>query len=398
MDRFIIVISFGSNCTYLSNAPLDHHSSLSPNDELSSTRILSMNIPVDNSNYDRPLIASTLNIEIREEDDDDADAHRRLDQENSVDHQRTDLFQLNPEDNERLEVFVGFYRPGEYQRETIDDDDDDETSVNSASSEVDKKDEQVIYSLFLKFYSETNQRRYFSQTIRQLINDNDEANEDQDFIDADFGPNQDEETEQSINQIQPSILDENEIIHEEELIVLNSNLPAFDPHEVNGVLVEIDEDDEEDQGFGAQFNDDCASTDDENNHASNLSLNQSIEDLNEPKKCLHQRSQSDFQLNRTNIQRYFSLPNLSSIDSRISFEKIEHIIIDDQQPATTMSNVLIKKKSFDEVDQNFVQKKKSSRKLSEEILENSPQENFSSVSRICFFNFRIEFDRFDFFS
>jgi hypothetical protein len=76
-----------------------------------------MNIPVENS---------SLNIEINADDDDDERQHIHL---------------LN-EQNEQLEVFVGFYRPGEYQRETMEDDDDDE-SESSQRSDIQKKEEQV---------------------------------------------------------------------------------------------------------------------------------------------------------------------------------------------------------------------------------------------------------------
>ncbi len=43
--------------------------------------------------------------------------------------------------NEQLEVFVGFYRPGEYQME--EDDDDDESEL-SQKSDIQKKEEQVF--------------------------------------------------------------------------------------------------------------------------------------------------------------------------------------------------------------------------------------------------------------
>jgi hypothetical protein len=80
-----------------------------------TTRILSMNIPVENRN------SSSLNIEI--EDDDE---------------QQIQLF------NEQLEVFVGFYRPGEYQME----EDDDDTSELSQKSDTQKKEEQVFERIF----------------------------------------------------------------------------------------------------------------------------------------------------------------------------------------------------------------------------------------------------------
>ena len=82
------------------------------NDEQSSTRILSMNIPVDNTNEN-----SLLNIDIEEDDEQHID-----------------------EQNEQLEVFVGFYRPGEYQREIMEDDDE---SDRSQKSDTQKKEEQV---------------------------------------------------------------------------------------------------------------------------------------------------------------------------------------------------------------------------------------------------------------
>jgi hypothetical protein len=76
-----------------------------------------MNIPVENSN------PSSLNIEIKADDE------------------RQHIHLLN-EQNEQLEVFVGFYRPGEYQRETMEDDDDDESEL-SQRSDTQKKEEQV---------------------------------------------------------------------------------------------------------------------------------------------------------------------------------------------------------------------------------------------------------------
>lgn len=63
-----------------------------------------------------------MNIEI--EDDDDEEQVQRCN-----------------EPSEQLEVFVGFYRPGEYRRETTEDDDD--ASEASDKSNAQKKDEQV---------------------------------------------------------------------------------------------------------------------------------------------------------------------------------------------------------------------------------------------------------------
>ena len=137
---FSLSIRFVQTCSYRSNTTCDHHhSQISTKDEPASTRILSMNIPVDNSNHDRtehPLpTASTLNIEIEEEDDDEGDVGG-VERENAV-------------QNEQLEVFVGFYRPGEYQRETLEDDEDEDedeeadTSETSQRSDPHKKEEQV---------------------------------------------------------------------------------------------------------------------------------------------------------------------------------------------------------------------------------------------------------------
>jgi hypothetical protein len=79
-----------------------------------------MNIPVDNSNEN-----SLLNMNIEEDDE-----------------QQIDLIN---QQNEQLEVFVGFYRPGEYQREIMEDDDD---SDRSQKSDTQKKEEQVFNSIF----------------------------------------------------------------------------------------------------------------------------------------------------------------------------------------------------------------------------------------------------------
>jgi hypothetical protein len=88
-----------------------------------------MNIPVDNSNNiqnENPIHSSSFNIEI-EEDDDDEQIH---------------LGNEYNDQNEQLEVFVGFYRPGEYQRETMEDDEDDQSEI-SHQSDTQKKEEQV---------------------------------------------------------------------------------------------------------------------------------------------------------------------------------------------------------------------------------------------------------------
>ncbi|CAF5202315.1 unnamed protein product, partial [Rotaria magnacalcarata] len=132
------LFSFVQNCSCVSNSTLDNHSQISTFDDQQSTRILSMNIPVDNSNNnnhrsENPINSSSLNIEIEEEEDDDDD-------------QRIHLLNEYNDQNEQLEVFVGFYRPGEYQRETIeddDDDDDDDDSKTSYKSDTQKKEEQV---------------------------------------------------------------------------------------------------------------------------------------------------------------------------------------------------------------------------------------------------------------
>ncbi|CAF4879753.1 unnamed protein product [Rotaria socialis] len=295
---------FVQNCSCVSNSTLDTHSQISTFDDQQSTRILSMNIPVDNSNNnnnhrnENPINSSSLNIEIEEEEDDDND-------------QRIHLLNEYNDQNEQLEVFVGFYRPGEYQRETIeDDDDDDDASKTSYKSDSQKKEEQ---------------------STRELISDEDEGNEDQDFIDEDLCPNQDDDNDQQQA--------DDDIINDEQL---NPNIPNNDhqPFEQNPfpiVIVQIDED--EDQGFGAQFNDDCQSSDDENNHLSTISLNNdNNENENEliyTKKKPLQHSQSDSALNKCQYHTFFSLPSLS-INSRSRYEKIEHIIIDDQQPTTTI--------------------------------------------------------------
>jgi len=90
-----------------------------------------MNIPVDNSNNnpnENPINSSSLNIEIED-----------VEQQ----QQQTHLFNEHIDQNEQLEVFVGFYRPGEYQRETMEDDDDDNGSEISYKSDTQKKEEQV---------------------------------------------------------------------------------------------------------------------------------------------------------------------------------------------------------------------------------------------------------------
>ena len=343
-----------------SSSYVQNHSYLSTNSVLensnheeqttTTTRILSMNIPVENSNHHHHHHSSSiLNIEI----DDNEERDHALDNEY----------------NEQLEVFVGFYRPGEYQRETVEDDDEAEEE-ESEKSDAQKKEEQVEYNcifffvfLFLLF---------FLKSIRELISDDDEGNEDQDFIEEDFGPNQDDDIDAAVapdpdEQFNPNILEnpsQNELIHPNDQLL----------------LIQIDED--EDQGFGAQFNDDCQSSDDENNHQSTLSLNVNSNLCHEKfssKKFSLQYSQSTVELNRKKVsrQRFFSLPNLS-IDSRDSFEKIEHFIIDDQQqppPRTTISTCFVKKKSPDDNEQINSRKKKLLRKSSEEILEISNQDS-----------------------
>lgn len=166
------------------------------------------------------------------------------------------------------------------------------------------------------------------------------------------------------------------------------------------VFVQIEED--EDQGFGAQFNDDCPSSDEENNHRSTLSLTDHRPDhhwLNWKTKSL-QRSQSDSDFFPNRYQRFFSLPNLFN-QSRAQYEKIEHFIIDDQQPTTTISNLIIKKKQDeddeeeedDEKEISTLRKKKIWRKSSEEILEISNQEATPQVEISCFFFFFFSFDQ-----
>ena len=128
-----------------------------------------MNIPVDNSNNlqsnSNPLQTSPLNIEIENdrdedqieiinhEDDDHHDEHlEHHQQQQQQQSQRYHLFNEDPEENEQLEVFVGFYRPGEYERENIEEDDDepdDDMSDQSQRFESQKKEEQVRHiSLF----------------------------------------------------------------------------------------------------------------------------------------------------------------------------------------------------------------------------------------------------------
>ena len=217
-----------------------------------------------------------------------------------------------------------------------------------------------------------------------MISDEDEGNEDQDFIEEDFGPNQDEENEQHHEQ-------DDGMNSDEPFLVVNSNQLDHDSHHreqheplpVAMALVQIDED--EDQGFGAQFNDDCQSSDEENNHLSTISLNNDNTDENElayVKKPLHQRSQSDSQLHVKNYTTFLSLPSLSSVPSGNAFKKVEHIIIDDQQPpTTTISSLLIKKKPEEDLDYIFSQKRKMPRPSSEELIELSNHDSSSQVTQ-----------------
>ncbi|UJR25853.1 hypothetical protein I4U23_007203 [Adineta vaga] len=336
---------FVQNCSYVTNSTIDNHSQISTLDDQQSTRILSMNIPVDNSNNqsnELSINSTTLNIEIEEEDDDD-------------EQQQTVLCNEHLDQNEQLEVFVGFYRPGEYQRETNEDEDDEEDehkSDTSSKSDAQKKE----------------------QSTRELISDDDEGNEDQDFIDEDFGPNQDDDTDQiqTDNEItneeplNPNIFDNDQ----QQLQQIEANEPILFPI----VIVQIDED--EDQGFGAQFNDDCQSSDDENNHVSTISLNNNHSSENElvySKKKFLQRSQSYTDSSHKTLTKFHSLPSLS-MNCNNDFEKVEHIIIDDQQPLTTMSNFLIHKKQNNDEDYSVLRKKRLLRKSSEEIIEISNQE------------------------
>jgi hypothetical protein len=94
-----------------------------------------MNIPVDNSNHHvdaMPASTSSLNIEI----EDQVQQHQQVDDESDLTeyvHRRFHPARNEHDDqHEQLEVFVGFYRPGEYQRENIDEDDD---TVDDSSSE-----------------------------------------------------------------------------------------------------------------------------------------------------------------------------------------------------------------------------------------------------------------------
>ena len=122
-----------------------------------------MNIPVDNSNnlqsISNPLQTSPLNIEIEEDDQDERDDEQQIeiiqqDEDDRADHvaqqsQRYHSSNEYPEENEQLEVFVGFYRPGEYERENVeeeDDDDDDADGDRSQRLESQKKEEQVRHA------------------------------------------------------------------------------------------------------------------------------------------------------------------------------------------------------------------------------------------------------------
>jgi len=71
---------------------------------------------------------------------------------------------------------------------------------------------------------------------------------------------------------------------------------------------------------------------------------------------------------------------------------MEHIIIDDQQPLTTMPNLIIKKKQEDDNDDLFLRKKKILRKSSEEIIEISNQESPLQVKEFSnhFFSFQFK--------
>lgn len=162
--------------------------------------------------------------------------------------------------------------------------------------------------------------------------------------------------------------------------ILDDHPPVIDENE-QVLFVQIDED--EDQGFGAQFNDDCPSSDDENNHRSTLSLsNKQENDWLDSKKKRLERSQSDSDLYPNRYERFLSLPNVSS-QSPDQYEKIEHFIIDDQQPVTTASNLMIKKKQQEEEKDGLsLRKKKGWRKSSEEILEISNQESTSQVTML----------------
>jgi hypothetical protein len=160
--------------------------------------------------------------------------------------------------------------------------------------------------------------------------------------------------------------------------ILDNNPPEIEDNE-QILFVQIDED--EDQGFGAQFNDDCQSSDDENNHLSTLSLhnnNNNENELSYSKKKFLQRSQSDSELYKNECRRFISLPNLS-INSRDEYEKFEHFIIDDQQPTTTISNLIIKKKQDDDNEYLCLRKNEILRKSSEEIIEISNQESSPKV-------------------
>lgn len=228
--------------------------------------------------------------------------------------------------------------------------------------------------------------------MRELISDQDEGNEDQDFIDEDFGPNQEEENEAVSAQVPANLMVVEDVPHpQENVLFLNANIleqeqvDDDEPIVLPMAVIQIDED--EDQGFGAQFNDDCPSSDDENNHVSTISLNDQVDRdesdddqrLTCTKKKRYQRSQSDSQIHRRDYTTFLSLPSLS-LHSRNSFEKVEHIIIDDQQPATTMSNLIVKKKQDEDSEYLLSQKKRILRKSSEEILEISNDEISSTVS------------------
>jgi hypothetical protein len=136
------------NRSYQVNSIVDSHYQTSMNDDQSSTRVLSMNIPVDNSHDEsngHVMSTSSLNIEIEQHEDeaDDMDVDDGKTSECISRHQRIESTLEHVDQQERLEVFVGFYRPGDYQREAIEDDDDDTASDRSHQLDKYMKDEQV---------------------------------------------------------------------------------------------------------------------------------------------------------------------------------------------------------------------------------------------------------------
>ena len=91
--------------------------------------------------------------------------------------------------------------------------------------------------------------------MREWISDQDEGNEDQDFIDEDFGPNQEEENDVAAVPIQSNLVVEDVLPHSSEnVLFLNANILEQEqidedenPIPLPLAVIQIDED--EDQGF-----------------------------------------------------------------------------------------------------------------------------------------------------